>query len=53
MDLDFSNKVTLIRFLQKLININEGVIPLGALHRDLRSHATYIYIGERRWMRVQ
>lgn len=50
MDLDFSRKVTLIRFLEKLIKFPPVDFPLGAIYHDIRGGYTYVYIGEGRWM---
>ena len=52
MDLDYSKKVTLILFLDKLIKFPLPHFVLGSIHYDIAANKTYIYIGNGQWRRV-
>lgn len=49
MSQSFSQKVTLIRFLEKLTILRFTKYPLGAIYRDYHNDKTYAYIGNGDW----
>lgn len=53
MDLDFSRKIILILFVEKLLNIEPiANYPRGAIHWNDRTGETLIHLGEGYWSRV-